>query len=346
VASGAPQAAQSEEPAQAPVSSEPLLSVADLTTVFPTARGLAVASNGVSFQLDAGETLGLVGESGSGKSVTCRSILGLVPEPGRVLGGSIRFQGAELLSLSERSWRALRGAQISMIFQDPMSSLNPVYSIGDQITEPLRIHRGMKRRQATEEAVRLLQRVEIAAARERLDSFPHELSGGMRQRVMIAIAISCRPKLLLADEPTTALDVTIQDQILALLLELQAEEGMAILLVSHDLGVIAHACERVAVMYAGFVVEEASTEALFERPAHPYTAALLQALPELAAQREDRRLVPIAGQPPELVELPPGCPFAPRCELARPACSEVSMSLIKAASAHLTACPFHEAMGR
>jgi len=331
---------------QAPISPEPLLSVHDLTTVFPTAKGLAVASNGVSFHVEAGETLGLVGESGSGKSVTCRSILSLVPEPGRIIGGSVRFQGVELLKLPERSLRALRGTLISMVFQDPMSSLNPVYSVGAQIMEPLRIHRGMTRREAREEAVRLLQRVEIPAARERLDSYPHELSGGMRQRVMIAIAISCRPKLLLADEPTTALDVTIQDQILSLLLELQADEGMAILLVSHDLGVIAHACDRVAVMYAGYVVEEASTEALFERPAHPYTAALLRALPELAAQREDRRLVPIRGQPPELVSLPQGCPFAARCELAQPARTDVSMNLIEVGAGHLTACPFQERAGQ
>jgi oligopeptide/dipeptide ABC transporter ATP-binding protein len=338
--------AQPEESAQEAGSMEPLLSVSDLTTVFPTGKGVAIASNGVSFELRAGETLGLVGESGSGKSVTCRSVLGLVPEPGRIVGGSVRFQGKELVGLPERSLRALRGAQISMIFQDPMSSLNPVYTVGEQISEPLRLHRGMARRQAREEAVRLLQRVEIPSARERLHSYPHELSGGMRQRVMIAIAISCRPSLLLADEPTTALDVTIQDQILSLLLELQADEGMAILLVSHDLGVIANACDRVVVMYAGYVVEEATTDALFERPAHPYTLALLQALPELAAQREHHRLVPIRGQPPELVSLPPGCPFAARCEFAQPSCSEVSMNLIERRRGHLTACPFHETMAR
>jgi oligopeptide/dipeptide ABC transporter ATP-binding protein len=342
VASGT-ESVQPAEAVPAAVSTQPLLAVEDLTTVFPTNKGLAIASNAISFVLGAGETMGLVGESGSGKSVTCRSILGLVPEPGRIVGGSVRFQGRELLTLSERALRSLRGAEISMIFQDPMSSLNPVYSVGEQITEPLRIHRGLTRRAAREEAVRLLQRVEIPAARARVESYPHELSGGMRQRVMIAIAISCRPKLLLADEPTTALDVTIQDQILSLLLELQAEEGMAILLVSHDLGVIAQTCDRVAVMYAGYVVEEAGTEVLFARPAHPYTVALLQALPELAAQREDRRLVPIRGQPPDLVGLPEGCPFAPRCDLARPACAEVSMELLELAPGHGTACPFREA---
>ncbi len=325
-------------------SREPLLSVRDLVTVFPTVDGVAIAANHVSFDLELGETMGLVGESGSGKSVTSRSIIRLVPEPGEILAGSIRFDGRELLSLSPADLRALRGAEISMIFQDPMSSLNPVYPIGDQITEPLRIHRGLSRRAAREEAAALLTRVGIPAPRERLDAYPHELSGGMRQRVMIAIAISCRPKLLLADEPTTALDVTIQDQILTLLLELQAEEGMAILLVSHDLGVIAQTCDRVSVMYAGYVVEQAATDVLFERPRHPYTAALLKALPELAAYSEGRRLVPIAGQPPDLARLVPGCPFAPRCEFAHRNESsrrEVSMELLEADHEHWTACPFH-----
>ena len=326
-------------------SGEPLLSVRDLVTVFPQTAGVVVAANGVSFDIRQGETMGLVGESGSGKSVTCRSILRLVPEPGEVIGGSILFQGEDILSVSPGRLRQLRGSEISMIFQDPMSSLNPVYAIGDQISEPLRIHRRMGRREAREEAARLLDRVGIPSPRERLDSYPHELSGGMRQRVMIAIAISCRPKLLLADEPTTALDVTIQDQILSLLLELQAENGMAVLLVSHDLGVIAQTCERVTVMYAGYVVEQATTGELFERPRHPYTVALLKALPELAAARAGGRLVPIRGQPPDLGMLPPGCPFAPRCELAEgkeDSRHDVSMTPIEAAPDHWTACPFHE----
>jgi oligopeptide/dipeptide ABC transporter ATP-binding protein len=310
-------------------------------TVFPAGGGLAVAVNSVSFDLRPGETLGLVGESGSGKSMTCRSILRLVPEPGEIVGGSILFQGRDILSLSRRELRALRGAQISMIFQDPTSSLNPVFTIGDQITEPLRQHRGMGRRSAREEAVRLLDRVGIASAPARLRAYPHELSGGMRQRAMIAVAISCRPKLLLADEPTTALDVTIQDQILSLLLELQAEEQMAIVLVSHDLGVIAQTCDRVTVMYAGYVVERAQTLGLFAAPRHPYTAALLEALPELAIERGDHRLVPIQGQPPDLIGLPPGCPFALRCRHARPECAQVSMELVAVGSrGHETACPF------
>jgi oligopeptide/dipeptide ABC transporter ATP-binding protein len=321
-----------------------LLSVKDLVTVFPTRSKLAVAANGVSLHLRAGETLGLVGESGSGKSVTCRSILDLVPEPGRIVSGSIQFLGRDVLSLRKKDLRALRGSQISMIFQDPMSSLNPVFTVGDQIAEPLRQHRGMGRRQARQEAIRLLDRVGIPAARERLRAYPHELSGGMRQRAMIAIAISCRPKLLLADEPTTALDVTIQDQILSLLLELKREEGMAIVLVSHDLGVIAQTCDRVAVMYGGYIVEQAKTGALFASPKHPYTVALLEALPELALTRGDRRLIPIPGQPPDLADLPPGCPFSPRCAHARPECSSVSMALV-GDDDHTTACPFAESIG-
>jgi oligopeptide/dipeptide ABC transporter ATP-binding protein len=260
------------------------------------------------------------------------------------VSGSVRFRGREVLTLSAKELRRLRGSEISMIFQDPMSSLNPVFTVGDQITEPLRQHRGMGRREARREAVRLLDRVGIPAPKQRLRAYPHELSGGMRQRAMIAIAISCRPKLLLADEPTTALDVTIQDQILSLLLELKAEEGMAIVLVSHDLGVIAQTCDRVAVMYAGFVVEQAQTEALFTAPKHPYTSALLAALPELALLRGDRRLVPIQGQPPDLVALAPGCPFAPRCAHARAECSSVSMQL-GGDETHPTACPFAESIG-
>lgn len=327
---------------------KPLLSVRDLITVFPTASSVVVAANGVSFDVNRGETMGLVGESGSGKSVTCRSILRLVPEPGEIIAGSILFEDVDILALPAEELRRLRGREISMIFQDPMSSLNPVYPIGDQISEPLRIHRGMSRRQARDEAVHLLDRVGIPSPSKRLDAYPHELSGGMRQRVMIAIAISCRPKLLLADEPTTALDVTIQDQILSLLLELQEENGMAILLVSHDLGVIAQTCDRVTVMYAGYVVEQATTAAIFERPRHPYTVALLEALPELAAERQDGRLVPIKGQPPDLASLPPGCPFAPRCAYAHhgeAARAQVSMALLEVAPDHLTACPFTEEIG-
>jgi oligopeptide/dipeptide ABC transporter ATP-binding protein len=324
---------------------EPLLAVSDLITMFATPRGLVLAANGVSFEVNAGETVGLVGESGSGKSVTCRSILRLVPDPGEVVGGSIRFAGRDLLGLSKREMRHLRGRDISMIFQDPMSSLNPVFTIGDQIAQPLRLHRNLGRRAARAEAIRLLDRVGIPGARQRVNAYPHEFSGGMRQRVMIAIAISCKPRLLLADEPTTALDVTIQDQILSLLLGLQKEEGMAILLVSHDLGVIAQTCDRVAVMYAGFVVEQADVRELFSQPRHPYTAALLRALPEAAVGRG--RLESIRGAPPDLGDLEPGCPFAPRCEYQRAACREVPMTLAPIAGRpQQTACPFNEEIGR
>lgn len=317
----------------------------DLVTVFPTRYGVAVAANGVSFSIAAGETVGLVGESGSGKSVTCRSVLRLVPKPGQIIGGSVRFEGRDVLALSSRELRTLRGAEVSMIFQDPMSSLNPVYTVGDQLTEPLRLQRRMGRREARAEAIQLLDRVGIPSSRERLNAYPHELSGGMRQRVMIAIAISCKPKLLLADEPTTALDVTIQDQILSLLLDLQSEEGMAILLVSHDLGVIAQTCDRVCVMYGGYVVEEAPTVDLFSRPKHPYTSALLRAVPEFASAREGRRLTPIPGQPPDLAALSDGCPFQPRCAFARNECAVVPMTLAFVGSRHGTACPFHEDAG-
>jgi oligopeptide/dipeptide ABC transporter ATP-binding protein len=324
---------------------EPLLTVRDLMTLFPTATGAAAAANHISLELRAGETLGLVGESGSGKSVTCRSIMRLVPEPGQIVSGSIRFDGRDLLALSRREMRTLRGGEISMIFQDPMSSLNPVYTVGDQIIETLRLHRGLSRGTARERAEELLNRVGIPSARQRLRAYPHEFSGGMRQRAMIAIAISCNPKLLLADEPTTALDVTIQDQILSLLLELQAENGMAILLVSHDLGVIAQTCDRVAVMYAGHVVEQASVRDLFASPKHPYTVALLAALPELAQASSDRRLKPIQGQPPDIARLGEGCPFAPRCEYARDQCAEVSMALVQVDAGHQTACPFAQEIG-
>jgi peptide/nickel transport system ATP-binding protein len=318
--------------------------VRGLVTMFATSRGVVLAANDVSFDVGPGETVGLVGESGSGKSVTCRSILRLVPAPGEVVSGSIRFDGRELLGLSAREMSSLRGKEISMIFQDPMASLNPVFTVGEQIAEPLRIHRSLGRRAARAEAVQLLDRVGIPAARERVNAYPHEFSGGMRQRAMIAIAISCKPKLLLADEPTTALDVTIQDQILSLLLSLQQEEGMAMLLVSHDLGVIAQTCDRVAVMYAGFVIEQATARQLFARPRHPYTSALMRALPEAGLGKE--RLTSIPGQPPDLNDLPSGCPFAPRCDYRRSACGEVSMQLVVVdRQGHQSACPFFETTG-
>ena len=317
-----------------------LLEVRDLHTAFPASSGAVLAASGVSFSLAARETKGIVGESGSGKSITLRSLLGLVPEPGRVIEGEVLWDGRDLLKLSHAELRAIRGREISMIFQDPTSSLNPVYTIGEQIGEILRVKLGMGRRAARERAVELLDHVGIPAAGKRVGSYPHELSGGMRQRVMIAVAIACKPRLLLADEPTTALDVTIQDQILALLAELQDEFGMAMILVSHDLGVVAQNCDSVVVMYAGHVVEDAPATALFHSPRHPYTAALLKALPSLRAPGVRGRLAQISGQPPDLARLPEGCPFRPRCPSSRDACAGVTMELEAVGPAHATACPF------
>jgi peptide/nickel transport system ATP-binding protein len=319
----------------------PLLEVRNLHTAFPTSEGAVLAASGLSLVVAAGETVGIVGESGSGKSVTLRSLIGLVPDPGRVVDGEVLWEGRDLLALPHSELRAIRGREISMIFQDPTSSLNPVYTIGEQIAETLRVKLGMSRRQARGRAVELLDHVGIPAARARLGSFPHELSGGMRQRVMIAIAIACVPRLLLADEPTTALDVTIQDQILALLAELQREFGMAMILVSHDLGVVAQNCDAVYVMYAGHVVEHAPTAELFRSPSHPYTVGLLRALPSVREPGRRGRLEQIVGQPPDLADLPAGCPFRPRCPGERADCAAVTMALEAAGPAHATACPFH-----
>ncbi|MGH2723683.1 MAG: ABC transporter ATP-binding protein [Actinomycetota bacterium] len=324
---------------------EAILRVEDLTTVFPGGRGVFTPVNGVSLDLRPREILGLVGESGSGKSMTLRSILRLVPPPGATVHGRVWLEERDLLSLSKREMRGVRGREISMVFQDPRSALDPVYTVGDQIMESLGHHLGLTGTDARSAALDLLRRVGISAPEQRLDAYPHQLSGGMRQRVMIAIAISCHPKVLLADEPTTALDVTIQDQILALLLELQEEFHMAVLLVSHDIGVVAETCDRVAVMYAGQIMETGSVQDLLRSPAHPYTIALLQALPDAPGNVRGGRLTPIRGQPPDLEALPPGCPFQPRCPHAREACAEVPMSLEGIAPGHATACPIHRPQG-
>ncbi|MCP5150423.1 MAG: ABC transporter ATP-binding protein [Ectothiorhodospiraceae bacterium] len=296
-----------------------LLTVRDLRTEFRTEDGIFAAVDGVDFELAAGEVLGIVGESGSGKSVTALSILGLIPSPpGRVARGEILFEGRDLLKLREREMRAVRGADISMIFQEPMTSLNPVFTIGDQIVETIRFHESVSVAAARARAVELLELVGIPSPRERLSEYPHQLSGGMRQRVMIAIALSCQPKLLLADEPTTALDVTIQAQILDLLRRLQAELGMAVIIITHDLGVVAEFAQRAIVMYAGKVVEHATVEELFERPLHPYTEGLLASLPVL--DEDQNRLQAIPGVVPSPFDLPPGCRFSPRCQYARPPC--------------------------
>ena len=291
----------------------PLLDVRGLVTRFFTGAGTVRAVDGVSFSLAPAEALGLVGESGCGKSVTALSIMRLVPSPpGRTIGGQVLFGGRDLLRLSEPELRRVRGGEIAMIFQDPMTSLNPVLPVGRQITEAIEFHRGMGRVAAHRRAIELLDLVGIPAAHRRIDDYPHQFSGGMRQRVMIAMAISCEPKLLIADEPTTALDVTIQAQILDLIRRLRRELGMALILITHDLGVVAGICDRVNVMYAGRIVETAGVDAAFADPRHPYTLGLLNSVPRL-----DRplgaRLVPIEGLPPDLIDETPGCPFAPRC---------------------------------
>jgi len=326
----------------APSKPEPradLLEVRNLTIGFPAGQGLLLAADRVDFEVAAGRTVGLVGESGCGKSVTLRSLLDLVPYPGEVLSGEIRWLGEDLRAASKRRLAALRGTEISMIFQDPTACLNPVFTVGDQMIETLRKRGGLGVDAARRRAVELLDRVGVPSPERRLDAYPHEMSGGMRQRVMIAIAISARPKLLLADEPTTALDVTTQEQILALLKEFQAEDGMAIVLVSHDLGVISETCDEVVVMYAGHLLEAGFDEAVMRRPRHPYTRGLIKAMPSLEVS-DGPPPAPIPGQPPNLADLPPGCPFAPRCEFSRPECASIPVALDADLAGHGSACPF------
>jgi oligopeptide/dipeptide ABC transporter ATP-binding protein len=304
-----------------------LLSVRDLRTWFHTDQGVAKAVDGVSFDVHPGETLGIVGESGCGKTVTSLSILQLLPQPPAKIesGSSIRFVGEELLGVGEKRMRALRGNEIAMIFQEPMSSLNPVYTVGDQIGEALRLHRRMDRKAARAEAIRLLAEVGIPEPDRRVDEYPHQLSGGMRQRVMIAMSLSCEPKLLIADEPTTALDVTIQAQILDLLATLRAKHGMAVLLITHDLGVVAEVCDRVVVMYAGQVVETGTVHEIFAEPTHPYTRGLLGSLPSV--DEPGRRLESIPGTVPNPTAWPTGCRFRERCAAAGEGC-DVAQELV------------------
>jgi peptide/nickel transport system ATP-binding protein len=320
---------------------EPLLAVEDLKTSFFTRDGVVRAVDGLSYRLDPGEMLGVVGESGCGKSVGALSILGLIPTPpGRISGGSIRFQGRELVGLGEAEMRAIRGNDISVIFQEPMTSLNPVMRIGRQIAEPLMVHQGLSKRAAFDRAAEMLDRVRIPDARRRLEEYPHQLSGGMRQRVMIAMALACRPKVLIADEPTTALDVTIQAQILRLLRELRSELGTAVLLISHNLAVIAESVQRVIVMYAGRKVEEAPVALLFRRPRHPYTVGLLGSVPRLdrSPGKEQARLTEIPGMLPALGSHLAGCAFAPRCVLATEQCRSTAPPLRELAPSHFAAC--------
>lgn len=292
--------------------SEKLLEIKDEKLSFFTPAGEVKALNGVSFSMNEGEVLGTVGESGSGKSVTAYSIMGLTAYPGKLIGGTIYFNGHQIEKMSEKEMRKIRGNEVSIIFQDPMTSLNPVYTIGNQITEVIRLHTGKSKKEAYDRAKELLELVGINEPTKRLKQYPHELSGGMRQRVMIAIALACEPKLLIADEPTTALDVTIQAQILELMQELRQKLGMSIIMITHDLGVVASMCERIAVMYAGHIVEYGTADEIFYEPKHEYTKGLINSIPKLSAQ-EIERLVPIEGQPVDLLNPPAGCPFAPRC---------------------------------
>ncbi len=306
-----------------------LLEVNDLQTHFPTRAGLVRAVDGVSFHLDRGELLGLVGESGCGKSITALSIMRLIAPPGKIVGGEISFDGKNLLKLSDREMRAIRGDDIAMIFQDPMTSLNPVFTVGEQIAEALRLHRKLSRKAAREAAIEAMREVSIPDPARRIKDYPHQLSGGMRQRVMIAMALACDPKLLIADEPTTALDVTIQAQILELLDELRKNRELAVLLITHDLGVVAEVADRVAVMYTGRIVEESPVEELFARPRHPYTEGLLRSVPKLtaASAAKAERLETIEGTVPSPTDLPPGCHFAPRCPYRMPRCTTEEIPL-------------------
>jgi oligopeptide/dipeptide ABC transporter ATP-binding protein len=314
-----------------------LLSVSHLRVVFGSERGELAAVDDVGFDVAEGEVLGIVGESGSGKSVTALSIMGLLPKPpARVTAGSITFQGANLLHLSEREMRRVRGPGIGMIFQEPMTSLNPVFPIGDQLMETIRVHERVSPAARRERAVAMLARVGIAEPERRLRDYPHQLSGGMRQRVMIAMALACNPKLLIADEPTTALDVTIQQQILELLLDLREELGMAIVIITHNMGVVAEMADRVLVMYAGRIVERAPVTELFERPAHPYTRGLLESIPTLADERD--RLKTIPGMLPNPADLPRGCRFEPRCQWRIAECTAAVPSLMPLREEHESAC--------
>ena len=313
-----------------------LLEVEDLQVEFRTRDGVAQVLNGVSFHVDAGETLALLGESGSGKSVTAQAIMGILDmPPAAIRSGRILYQGRDLLLLSPDERRELRGTGIAMVFQDALSALNPVFPVGWQIAEALRVRQGMSRAAANQRAVELMQRVKIPGAESRLQDYPHQFSGGMRQRVMIAMALALNPKVLIADEPTTALDVTVQAQIMDLLMELKDQLGMALILITHDLGVVASVADRIAVMYAGRIVEEAGVFDLYRQPAHPYTRALLESVPR---QRDGQPLKSIRGLPPNLLHIPPGCPFHPRCPAELPVCREVLPPQVALSGERCSAC--------
>ncbi len=317
-----------------------LLQVDNLKTQFFTQDGVVKAVNGVSFRLMSGETLGIVGESGCGKSITAMSIMRLIPQPpGKIVAGEILFDGHDILQMSDEQVRSIRGNDIAMIFQDPMTSLNPVLTINRQISESLELHKGMNKTESRARAVELLKMVGIPNAEQRVDQYPHQFSGGMRQRVMIAMALSCDPLVLIADEPTTALDVTIQAQILDLMRKLQQERGTAVMLITHDLGVVAGMSDRINVMYAGAVAETAETEELFANPRHPYTLGLLNSIPRLD-MRTKQKLDPIRGLPPDLIDLPDMCPFSPRCDFSEEICERRAPALREVGPGHQVSCWF------
>ncbi len=320
----------------------PLLEIRGLRVVFAARRGRLTVVRGVDLEVREGETMGLVGESGSGKTTTLRSIIRLLPSTATIERGDILFDGTHVLALGPQGLRSLRARAIGTVFQDPYSTLNPVARVGRQLAETMELNLGLTRREAWARAIEALDHVGIPSPDRHARSYPHELSGGMRQRVMFAMAIAARPRLLLADEPTTALDVTTQAQILALLVRLRRENGMATILVSHDLGVIAQMCDTVAVMYAGFIVERGPAREIYRRPHHPYTQGLLRSIPGIVppASPDEAHLSTIPGQPPNLQNLPAGCPFAPRCPHVRAGCGEIDMTLQRAGDAHMTACPF------
>ncbi|MEU0578757.1 ABC transporter ATP-binding protein [Streptomyces griseoincarnatus] len=316
-----------------------LLEVRDLHVEFRTRDGVAKAVNGVTYGVDEGETVAVLGESGSGKSVTAQAVMGILDTPpGRITGGEVVFQGRDLLKLKEEERRRIRGAEMAMIFQDALSALNPVLTVGDQLAEMFTVHRGMSRKDARAKAVELMDRVRIPAARERVRQYPHQFSGGMRQRIMIAMAIALEPALIIADEPTTALDVTVQAQVMELLAELQREYRMGLILITHDLGVVADVADRIAVMYAGRIVESAPVHDIYKAPAHPYTRGLLDSIPRL--DQKGRELYAIKGLPPNLTRIPPGCPFHPRCPLARDVCTTDDPPLYEVSGTRGSACHF------
>ena len=317
--------------------SEKILDIKDERLSFFTPAGEVKALNGVSFTMNQGDVLGVVGESGSGKSVTAYSVMGLTAYPGKLVGGKVWFNGHEIENMKEKDFRKIRGNEVSIIFQDPMTSLNPVYTIGNQIVEVIRLHTDKNKADAWARAKELLELVGINEPEKRLKQYPHELSGGMRQRVMIAIALACEPKLLIADEPTTALDVTIQAQILELMNDLRHKLGMSIIMITHDLGVVASMCEKIAVMYAGHIVEYGTTDEIFYNPQHEYTKGLINSIPKLNAE-EKERLVPIEGQPVDLLNPPAGCPFAPRCKSCMKVCLNKMPPRTELSDTHYTYC--------